>query len=202
MLGSGGEGLAVKPALLGGASHGPAQGGTGCHQHRQHRRLGARSIQLTARCGLPGPYVVQPDHTLPFLHLPASTRREHCQITHEQARPMSKPLTKGGNQHRVTSEAEAAEQRVQKARWLAKLFDDPSSLASQTAAAYSELLEEAILDVRCCTSALPLHLRGPSGASARAAARCCCRCSNSLCCAVFWMSVCAHAAIVSSGLAL
>ncbi|KAI8473745.1 MAG: hypothetical protein J3K34DRAFT_409818 [Monoraphidium minutum] len=56
-------------------------------------------------------------------------------------------MSKSKSHLRVTTEAEAAEQRVQKATWLAKLFEHPSSLAAQTAAAYSELLDEALLDV-------------------------------------------------------
>jgi hypothetical protein len=55
-----------------------------------------------------------------------------------------------GAQLRVTSEAEAAEQRASKARWLSRLFEDPASVASQTAAAYAELLDEALLDVGAC----------------------------------------------------
>ena len=38
--------------------------------------------------------------------------------------------------------------RARGAAWLASLFADPSSLAAQTAAAYGELLDEALLDVR------------------------------------------------------
>ena len=40
-----------------------------------------------------------------------------------------------------------APKREEQAQWLAKLFADPSSIASQTAAAYSELLDEVMLDV-------------------------------------------------------
>lgn len=40
-----------------------------------------------------------------------------------------------------------APKREEQAQWLAKLFADPTSIASQTAAAYSELLDEVLLDV-------------------------------------------------------
>jgi hypothetical protein len=42
--------------------------------------------------------------------------------------------------------------RVNQAKWLASLFSDPASVASQTAAAYSELLDEVVLDVSIMAS--------------------------------------------------
>jgi len=66
-----------------------------------------------------------------------------------------------------------AEQRVQNAKWLASLFREPSSVAAQTAAAYSELLDEVILDVS--------DRRGITGCLRRRRAACL---RNNCCCCI------------------
>jgi hypothetical protein len=57
---------------------------------------------------------------------------------------------KAGQANKVARLEPLQEQRARSAAWLASLFSDPNSVASQTAAAYAELLDEAILDVSQC----------------------------------------------------
>eukprot|EP00877_Chromochloris_zofingiensis_P013682 jgi/Chrzof1/8568/Cz03g15280.t1 len=51
------------------------------------------------------------------------------------------------NRKPLATEESLLQRRVAHGRWISGLFDNPESIAYQTVAAYSELLDEALLDV-------------------------------------------------------